>query len=172
MTTSRATIAISAVFLLSACAPSPKTTEPAQSPAAAEASSAVVSFASYIQGDWTCDKVVDSGADLAFPVFGVDSLYESEISIGDGTWSASWGKEPEDKAAGTSKIDGREISLTSPLGTQTIANLPETPDQALEPMKLRITDTDNNVTIQVRGERTVTIKSGSGSNYISECTKF
>jgi hypothetical protein len=171
MTKYRLTMAVSAIFLLSGCAAAPAATETTGTTAMpAESAPEVASFASYIQGDWSCDK--DSpdhfDAGLKLPVLGVSSLDESEISIGDGTWSATWGST--EKAEGTWKIDGREILITSPLGTQSIGNLPETPDQAIEPMKLRIADTKNGVTLQVKGERTVTIMSSKG--YVSDCTKF
>lgn len=173
MNKNRLAIASCTLFLISGCASSPAASE-AVGPGASSSptSPASAAFASYIQGDWTCDK--DSpdhfDASLELPVFGVDGLNESEISIGDGTWTASWGKDPEDKAEGTWKIDGREISIISPLGTQIVGNLPESPAQALEPMKLKIADTNNKATIQVKGERVITIKTSGG--YVSDCTKF
>lgn len=172
MTLSRFAVAISALFLLSACATSPSATASAESKEpTAEASPAVASFASYIQGDWTCVKPMYTSTELKFPAFAMGSMYSSEISIGDGTWSASWGEDPDDKAEGTWEINGREISLTSPLGTQIVGNLPETPDQALEPMRLKIADTDNNVTLQVTGERAAAL-ADMGDKYATECTKF
>lgn len=171
MTKSRLAVTVSALLLLSGCASSPATS---QSIAPTVESSPVgASFASYIQGDWTCETPQYTGTSLEFPVFGVTALESSEISIGDGTWSASWGEDSDDKAEGTWKIEGREIFLTSPLGVQIIGNLPESPEQAMEPMRLRISDTqfDETNTIQVLGERTVAIKT-AGNKYATDCAKF
>lgn len=173
--------AVAGILALAGCSQgaSPQADAKVQEAPAAQVVETVAanSFAAFLPGKWDCraqNEFVE--ASVNFPELSNSYMPIDDIQLDvreDGTYSAVW-DDAEFTAEGTWNIEGRTMTIGTPLGDQVIENVPETVDFAIEPvdvhMPAKAGDPESEAAttrIQVLGQRGLKIT----AKYDSTCIK-